>query len=212
MTSKTEAQLAASPRRDFLKLCAGAGVAASGLGALSARAANAGPGSRSRHMLIIDSLGDISDPNLPDQEQKGPERGVNARALADARASGLNAVNLTIGYVFGKEDPFEHSVRDIGLWDALIRRKSASLMRVLTAADVRQAQTTCRIGVIYGFQNALQVGESPSGSTTFADLGVRVIQLTYNPATHWVTARWSRRTSGLTLLGREVVERLNANG
>ncbi len=35
--------------------------------------------------------------------------------FSEARASGLTAVNITLGYVAGPDDPFEASVRDIAL-------------------------------------------------------------------------------------------------
>ena len=45
---------------------------------------------------------------------------------------------------------------------------------------------------------------------TFADLGVRVIQLTYNPANSLGDGSMAPQNRGLTPFGREVVERLNA--
>src|ERR1700691_3991084 len=130
MTVKTDLQ-AALPRRTFLKRCAGASLAAASLSSLAGGATE--PARKTTMPLIIDALGEFSNPNLSAADQAGPDRGVDARALADTKASGLSAVNLTIGYVAGSEDPFELSVRDIGVWDALIRQRSGSLMKVLTA-------------------------------------------------------------------------------
>jgi membrane dipeptidase len=42
--------------------------------------------------------------------------------IREALASNLIAVNQTLGYVFGDGDPFEQTVREIGVWDELIRR------------------------------------------------------------------------------------------
>jgi membrane dipeptidase len=67
-----------------------------------------------------------------------------------------------------------------------------------------------RIGVIYGFQNAAQVGEAPERTEVFGDLGVRVVQLTYNPANQIGDGAMAPQNRGLTELGREVVARLNA--
>jgi membrane dipeptidase len=196
-------------RRTFLRQFAGAGLAA-GFPALAADAAG-NKTALPQHMLIIDALGEFSNPNLPEASQNGPDRGVDARALADAKAAGLNAVNLTIGYVAGKDDPFEASVRDIGAWDALIRRKSAALLKVLTAADIRRAQKEGRIGVIYGFQNGAMMGGDAKRAAIFANLGVRVIQLTYNVRNQLGDGSMVAENKGLTEFGREVVHELNAN-
>jgi microsomal dipeptidase-like Zn-dependent dipeptidase len=54
--------------------------------------------------------------------------------------------------------------------------------------------------VIYGFQNAAMMGDRADRVDLFADMGVRVIQLTYNPKTSWAAARWRRATFPLTPL------------
>jgi membrane dipeptidase len=202
----------ASPRRTFLKQCTGVGFAAASLSSFADDAArptiNKSPSPR---MLIIDALGEFSNPNLSEAEQAGPDRGVDARALADAKDSGLSAVNLTIGYVAGKEDPFELSIREIGIWDALIRRKSESLAKVLTIQDIRQAHSTRRLGVIYGFQNAAMMGSDAQRVAIFANLGVRVIQLTYNIRNQLGDGAIVAENKGLTDFGREVVHELNRN-
>ena len=95
------------------------------------------------------------------------------------------------------------------MWDAELRAHPDDLMKVRTAADILKARRENRIGVIYGFQNAAMVGEDDSRIDTFADLGVRVIQLTYNPANQLGDGSMAPENRGLTALGREVVARLN---
>ena len=55
------------------------------------------------------------------------------------------------------------------------------------------------------------LGTKPERVDLFADLGVRVIQLTYNPANQLGDGSMAPGNRGLTPLGHEVVERLNAN-
>src|SRR3546814_3178931 len=73
--------------------------------------------------LIINALGELSDPNF-----WGEETGELAsdRVIRDAIASGTSAISLTLGYVSGEEDPFDVSVRDIARWDEAIRRHPRS--------------------------------------------------------------------------------------
>ena len=65
----------------------------------------------------------------------------HARALADAKASGLSAINITLGHVFGEGDdaPFEYTVGQIGSHDAMIRHFDAHLLKVLSTADIEAA-------------------------------------------------------------------------
>jgi membrane dipeptidase len=186
---------------------------------LSAAALAAAPArgwSGPRRPLVINALGDLENPNLELTRPYGAETDsltpdFDARTIADARASGLTAVNITLGYVFGPEDPYESTVRAIGAWDRLIREHAQDLIKVDTAADFLRAQRQGRIGIFYGFQNAVQVAGKPERVQTFADLGVRVIQLTYNPANPLGDGSMAPENRGLTALGRQVVERLNAS-
>ncbi|MBL8522999.1 MAG: membrane dipeptidase [Betaproteobacteria bacterium] len=162
-----------------------------------------------RRPLIIDTLGSINNPNLPEGAEDGPGKGIDARALADARAAGLCAFNQTMGYWSGKEEPFELSVRDVAAWDALIRSKPEALIKVLAAKDIRRAQAERKVGVIYGFQNAAMMGSDAQRVAIFANLGVRVIQLTYNIRNQIGDGAMVVENQGLTPLGREVVQELN---
>jgi membrane dipeptidase len=160
-----------------------------------------------RRMIIVNALGGLADPNV---EREPDRRMLSDRVIADARASGLTAVNVTLGYVAGDEEPFEQTIREIARWNARLRRRPADLLPVLSAADILRARRERRIGVIYGFQNAAMMGRDASRVETFADLGVRVVQLTYNPANTLGDGSMAPGNRGLTPFGREVVERLNA--
>ena len=160
-----------------------------------------------RTPLIVNALGGLADPNV---EREADRRMLSDRVIADARASGLTAVNVTMGYVAGDEEPFEQTVREIARWDARRRRRSADLLQVLSAADILRAKRERKIGLIYGFQNAVMLGADASRVEVFADLGVRVIQLTYNPANTLGDGSMAPQNRGLTRFGREVVEHLNA--
>ena len=158
-------------------------------------------------LTVINALGGIDDPNLSDT----PTGVLTPRMIADARASGEAAVNCTLGYVAGPQDPFQQSVADIGLYDAMIRKNPRDLLKVLSVADIRRARAENKIGLIYGFQNAAQMGDDATRADIFANLGVRVIQLTYNVRNQLGDGSIVPEGRGLTPFGHQVVERLNAN-
>lgn len=176
------------------------------LAALPAAHAAAQDGA-ARRPLIVNSLGELSDPNF--MGAPAPEL-VSDRVVRDALASGTSALNLTLGHVSGGGDPFEITVRDIARWDAAIRARPGSLMKILTAADIERAHATGRIGAIFGFQNATMLGDDASRVDLFADLGVRVLQLTYNIGNGLGGGSLAPAGTPLSRFGHEVVERLNA--
>lgn len=184
-------------RRALLRAMAALPVAA-----LAASRANAEPS----RPLIVNSLGELSDPNFMGQDTAEL---VPSRVLRDAIASGTSALNLTLGYVSGGDDPFEVSVREIGAWDEAIRNRPDALMKVYSAADVETAHRLGKVGVIFGFQNAAMLGDDVGRVDLFDDLGVRVIQLTYNIANQLGGGSLSPQDTPLTPFGREAVARLN---
>jgi membrane dipeptidase len=171
--------------------------------------ADAAPAAGDRHgMLIVNALGGLEDPNRSDSSEDSSP--LESRVLRDAHASGLSAVNVTLGYVSGDQEPFEQSVRDVAQMDAWVRDAAKDLLKVYTAADILRARAEGRIGLIYGFQNGAMLGSDAKRVDVFAHLGVRVIQLTYNPANALGDGSMAPENRGLTPFGREVVERLNA--
>jgi membrane dipeptidase len=185
-------------RRAFLQLA--------GLGATALAFPAAAPAQRPRRdPLIVNALGGFGDPNADGGELLSP------RVLADARASGLNAINVTLGYVAGDMDPYEFTLTEISLWDARLREHRAALTKVLTAADILRARREGKIGVIYGFQNSAMVGSDLTRVADFAKSGVRVVQLTYNPANSAGDGSMAPENRGLTPFGRQLVEALNAS-
>jgi membrane dipeptidase len=168
------------------------------------------PAPTGKRPLIIDALGAIENINLPIavREDAASHFGIDARALADAKASGLTAFNMTIGHVFGDGDAYEMTLSDVRAWNAFIR-SSKDLILVRRAADIRRAQADGRIGVILGFQNAAMMGSDAHRVAAFAKAGVRVIQLTYNGPNQLGDGSMVPSNKGLTPFGHDVVAELN---
>jgi membrane dipeptidase len=196
-------------RRAFLQQAAVLGLGATLPALAEAAHASEATDPRARRPIIIDALGGIDNPNRPHAEQDDPNAiGIDARSFADARAAGLSAFNMTIGFVFGKDDPYEQSLREVAAWDAFIRRND-KLVKVHGAADIRRAHEQGRTGIILGFQNAAMMGKDARRVETFARQGVRVIQLTYNGSNQLGDGAMVPDNRGLTPFGREVVQALN---
>jgi membrane dipeptidase len=190
-------------RREFLRLTVASLATSGGLvGPAAALAAASNAPAHWADLIVVNALGGLEDPNpKPSQE----------RVIREAHASGLTAVNATLGYVFGDGDPFEVTVRDIAKTDAQVRGDPGNLLKVWTAADILRAKTEGKIGLIYGFQNAAMMGNDASRVEIFAGLGVRVIQLTYNGPNALGDGSMVPQNRGLTAFGHEVVDKLNAS-
>ena len=151
--------------------------------------------------VVIDALG-------------GPGGGgpLSAQEIADVRASGITAVNLTVGALGSGADVFEQTFKTIGFWEREVDAHPDALMRVKSAADLQRARESRRLGIIYGFQDATPLGDDPGRVELFSRFGVRVIQLTYNRRNLLGDGCLEPANAGLSRLGQEVVERMNALG
>ncbi|MDR7070059.1 membrane dipeptidase [Pseudoxanthomonas japonensis] len=165
--------------------------------------------------VFVNSLGTLfgfdAPPPLPGTKplivESRPEM-VTDSAVRDTLAAGISAVNVTVGHVAGDIDPFEHSVADIGRWNRIILQRSTQLTHVLKADDILNAKRAGKVGVILGSQNSTMLGDRAERVDVFADLGLRVFQLTYNSSTSVGDGSTGPDNGPLTPLGRSVVERL----
>jgi membrane dipeptidase len=154
--------------------------------------------------LVVNSLGFFDDlygggtPPIPGRNA------VSEAGIAAAIASGLTATNYTL-----PSDTLEEAVRAIGMFDEQIRGDDR-LRKIYSVRDILAARAEKQAGIIYGWQNTLALEDKPERVDIFADLGLRIMQLTYNPANRIGGGAMDRADTGLTAFGRDVVERLNA--
>lgn len=165
--------------------------------------------------LAVNALGGIMNPNLQIGRVGAPAADtlvldVDARGIADAKAAGWSAVNVTLGYVAGPQEPYAYTHQTLDAWDKLIAENARDLTLVRKTADIARAKADGKVGIIYGFQNAVQIGEHLERVDEFAARGVRIVQLTYNPANILGDGSMAPENRGLTELGRQVVAKLNA--
>jgi len=126
-------------------------------------------------------------------------------------ASGVDVGSVTIGS-FGPSDfTYENAIRDIARWtrkfDALDR-----FLKVTSAADAQRAHDEGRVGIVLNFQNTTHFGRDLGKLEEFYELGVRIIQLTYNTRNFVGDGCTERNPSGLSRFGLDVVKRMNSLG
>lgn len=165
---------------------------------------------RKKRRLVINALGSLGDPNGGEFGDKEiAAHYLFPRTIADSQAAGLAGVNVTVGHVFGEGDPFADTVRDLAWWGEAIRLRPESLSLIRTAADIRVAHENRKVGLILGFQNSEMFEGDASRAAIFADLGARVVQLTYNLRNAAGDGALVPENRGLTEFGRALVAALN---
>ena len=151
--------------------------------------------------IAIDCLASPGPFNTPDATANP----LTPEMVANAKASGITAVNVTVSSANSLATTF----RDMAYWERELQAHSDVLMKILSVADIRRAKETKRLGLIYGFQNATMLEGDVSSLDVFQRFGVRIIQLTYNDRNIIGDGCLEPANAGLSRYGRDVVARMN---
>lgn len=158
--------------------------------------------------IVIDALANPGPFNVAVR----PDR-LTPEEVANARASGMTAINVTVSGGGPPVGMFEATVREIAKWERERALHADVFTQVRTVADLRRAKAEGKVGFIYGFQDAVAIEDDPATRLPlFHDLGVRIVQLTYNVRNRLGDGCLEPANAGLSTLGRSIVERLNAMG
>ena len=193
-------------RRDFTKLAGVTALAPRAVllgrearGAAAERVSSGWPGYE--RAVAIDCLASPGPFNTPDATANP----LTPEMVANAKASGITAVNLTVSSAPNVAATF----RDMGYWERELQAHPDVLMKVYSVADLQRAKGSKRLGLIYGFQNAAMLEGDASNLDVFQRFGVRIIQLTYNDRNLLGDGCLEPANAGLSRHGRDVVARMN---
>ncbi len=150
--------------------------------------------------VVIDFLASPGPFNTPDELTA-----LTPEMIRNAAASGITAVNLTVGGPGSVEDNFTA----IALWERELAAHPNALMQVRTTRDLRAAKETGRLGLIYGFQDSSVIGAELSRVELFQSFGVQIVQLTYNRRNLVGDGCLEAANASLSTLGRDLVAELN---
>ena len=124
------------------------------------------------------------------------------------RAGGVDAVHVTISY----HESFREMVLNLESFNRWFERFPELIFKGTSAADVRLAQETGRTAIFFGFQNPSPIEDDIGLVEICHQLGVRFMQLTYNNQSLLATGCYEDDDTGLTRMGKQVVEEMNRIG
>ena len=195
------------PRRDFLRYAAVAGVAPSLIKSLRPTwDSNASSVPRTRwsgydEAIVIDFLGSPGYFNYPENPP------LDRTMVHNARTSGITAMNVTVS-----SGDTTSTLRRISPWFANVERWPDVFRMVRSIEQLHDAKESSRVGIVLGFQDTTPYEGDLSRIGIFHDLGVRVVQLTYNVRNLVGDGCLEPGNAGLSTYGHQVVERLNELG
>jgi len=124
------------------------------------------------------------------------------------REGGIDAVHVTIAY----HENFRETVANIEQWNSLFERFAELIFQGKTGDDVRLARKSGRTAIFYGFQNPSPMEDDIRLVEILHTLGARFMQLTYNNQSLLGSGCYETNDTGITRMGREVIEEMNRVG
>jgi membrane dipeptidase len=132
------------------------------------------------------------------------------QTLEMARQSGLTAMKATIG---GFNSDFEATVAEIAAYQRLVEWHPDVFLQVREPGDFAAAKRSGRVGIILSFETVTMLDGKVERIELFRNLGVRVMQLSYNLASPFgAGVLVAEASAGLTESGRAAVARMNELG
>lgn len=142
-------------------------------------------------------------PPLPEAFPVPPEL---VRTVLD---SGVSGAKTSMG---GSDLGFEDTLGEIAFFLRLIEAAPETFLQIRTAADFERAKRERRFGILFSFESTNMLDGKLDRIELFRDLGVRVMQLSYNLTSPFAAGVLANPPTGLTDLGRQAVEAMNAQG
>lgn len=148
--------------------------------------------------IVVDSL------CAPFTDMDGP---ASAETVAAVRHSGITAINHTIS-----APGFEDTINNLANLQALIDRSPDTFLIVRRHSDIARAKHESKIGIMPGFQYVAFLEENPERIATFRQLGVRIMQLTYNNRSIFGDGCLEPGNAGLSKAGISAIKKMNELG
>ncbi len=136
-----------------------------------------------------------------------PEKSPSPEAVAVLRQSGITAVNCTLS-----DRDFEGTVKNLAWLEALVEKYPDALGIVRQHADIARAKRENRVGIIPGFQYTTFLEDDPERIEMFRNLGVRIMQITYNNRSVFGDGCLEPGNAGLSNAGIAAVRKMNELG
>jgi len=117
------------------------------------------------------------------------------------RTGGFTGVSVTCGLW----ENFRDSIANVVQWKKWFEEHADLIVQAHSVADIRRAKQAGRTAVVLSWQNTAGIEDQIDYLRVFRDLGVRIMQLTYNTQNYSGAGYTEPRDSGLTGFGHEVV-------
>lgn len=131
----------------------------------------------------------------------------SSEVLQAIRQSGITAVNCTVS-----QSTFEDTIGDLAAVEMLVEQHPEALLIVRRYSDIARAQRENKVGIMPGLQDSSFLEQNPDRIELFRQLGVRIMQLTYNNRSIFGDGCLEPGNAGLSKAGIDAIKKMNDFG
>ncbi|RKD84197.1 MULTISPECIES: membrane dipeptidase [Kushneria] len=121
---------------------------------------------------------------------------------------GVSAVHATLAY----HETTRDTLTRFGEWNRRFEDNADLITPVKAPADILRAKQEGRIGILLGAQNCSPIEDDIDMVAVMRDLGLMIMQLTYNNQSLLACGCYESEDSGITRFGRQVIQEMNRVG
>jgi microsomal dipeptidase-like Zn-dependent dipeptidase len=124
------------------------------------------------------------------------------------REGGVDAVHATLVY----HETCRETLQRLGEWNRRFEDFSDLIMPVREAGDIERARHAGKTGIFLGAQNCSPIEDDIDLVAIMRQLGLLIMQLTYNNQSLLACGCYEAEDSGITRFGRQVIAEMNRVG
>jgi len=124
------------------------------------------------------------------------------------REGGVDAVHATLVY----HETLRETLTRIGEWNRRFEVHGDLIMPVHAPSDILRAQQAGKVGIFFGAQNCSPIEDDIDMVAVLRQLGLLIMQLTYNNQSLLACGCYESEDSGITRFGRQVIREMNRVG
>lgn len=124
------------------------------------------------------------------------------------REGGVDAVHATLVY----HETLRETLTRIGEWNRRFEVHGDLIMPVHGPDDILLAQQSGKVGIFFGAQNCSPIEDDIDMVAVLRQLGLLIMQLTYNNQSLLACGCYESEDSGITRFGRQVIREMNRVG
>jgi len=121
------------------------------------------------------------------------------------RQGGLTAANCTCSIW----ENFRGSIDNLVQWKRWFHEHQDLLLQVHSTEDIHRAKAKGKVGICLGWQNTSGIEDDLRHLELFKELGVGIMQLTYNTQNYAGSGCYESHDGGLSDFGHDVVDEMN---